>query len=65
MHDAAYQDVNVELVRELIKAGGNINKENNFKETSVFEASYRASPELMELLLVNGGNPNITTVSFD
>lgn len=63
MHDAAYMDVSVDLVRYLLDAGGDPNQGNRFHETAVFEASYRASPELMKALLENGGNPNVRTVS--
>lgn len=64
MHDAAYQDVNPELVEYLIEAGGDPNKPNRFGETAVYEAAYRAKPELMAILLRAGGDPNIYTVEF-
>lgn len=63
MHDAAYMDVSTELVRFLLEAGGDPNQGNRFNETAVFEASYRARPETMQVLLENGGRPNVRTVS--
>jgi ankyrin repeat protein len=63
MHDAAYQDVSKDLLIYLLSAGGDPNKPNRFGETAVFEASYRARPSLMKVLLEHNGNPNPQTVS--
>ena len=63
MHDAAFQDVSPELLSYLLDVKGDPNQPNRFGETAVYEASYRAHPQLMRILLTRGGNPNAATVS--
>lgn len=64
MHDAAFQNVNLGLVAALLDLGGDCNLANFQGETAVFEASYRASADLLELLLTKGrGNANVCTLS--
>ena len=63
MHDAAFQNVSDDLLRYLLSVGGNPNQPNKFGETAVFEASYRARPSVMKILLEHNGGTFCRTVS--
>ncbi|KAH9258565.1 hypothetical protein BASA81_003067 [Batrachochytrium salamandrivorans] len=65
MHDAAFQNVNLVLVAALIDLGGDCNLANFQGETAVFEASYRSSAGLLEILLTKGrGDANVFTLAY-